>query len=88
MYGKWADKFTCWYSRGLRISMGVFSGLGYTVWENKLNNMWVIIWCGDDGVWGWSGKIMCGDHTIRCKYSARNIQAEYNDQVWDMIMCG
>ena len=48
------------------------------------DNVWVMIGCvddgcGDDGVWGWSGNIMCGDHTPshwRRKDSARNLQAE------------
>ena len=59
VYGKWADRFTCRYSRGLRISMWVFSGLGYTVWWNKMNTEYkriciyhIVIGCGMIGCVG------------------------------------
>ena len=53
VYGKWVNRFTCRSSRGLMISMWVFSGLGYTVWGKKVNTEYkriciyhIVIGCG------------------------------------------
>ena len=63
VYGKWANRFTCRYARGLRRSMWVFSGLGYAVWGNKMNTEYkricishIAIGCGVIGC----GVIECG----------------------------